>query len=101
MWPVGSLAFFDDDSILINDGCPRENIGTNLMQFTGLTDKNGREIFEGDIIESLWVVCWHDGRFVLDDRGSKEEFCAATVRHDAIIGNVHENPDLLPKEDAQ
>lgn len=79
-----------------------------LMQFTGLKDKNGVEIFEGDIviawsqgvkgifeikrrIDGLWLLypAWKDGRFwylspTEDGRESIE-----------VIGNIYENPELI------
>lgn len=73
--------------------------GHTLMQFTGLKDKNGREIYEGDIIrfseqdtsdgESYFVdqeVFFKDGCFY--PRPTKGEIYR-------IIGNIYENPELL------
>ena len=80
-------------------------------QFTGLTDKNGKKIFEGDIarakIESgnhegfTWPdmsVGFQEGSFCLNDRNGYV-FCvlgafAPSVTLE-IIGNIHDNPELL------
>jgi uncharacterized phage protein (TIGR01671 family) len=62
-------------------------------EFTGLRDKSGREIYENDIWEDerdKWVWTWIDryARFV----ASVSDNMAQCGR---IIGNIHENPELL------
>ena len=72
-----------------------------LMQFTGLKDKNGREIFEGDIIGVIVkrpndaghdfiksVVKYEKGRFCADYWNDGSTWCE-------VIGNIYENPELL------
>lgn len=73
-----------------------------LMQYTGLLDRNGKEIYEGDVVE--WqpkngtkeraVVNWDNERtrFVCDVYGFNEREAKERIK---IIGNVYENPDLL------
>ena len=63
-----------------------------IMQFTGLTDKNGREIYEGDILKGgvhkSWIVRWN---------GLQSEWNINLVvpEHYEVIGNIHENPELI------
>ena len=81
----------------------RDTVG----QFTGLCDKNGKKIFEGDIVLGLFlfdmlinaVVKFRDGAFGLEwHRGEIIEFNAFTsicnITYE-IIGNIYDNPELL------
>jgi uncharacterized phage protein (TIGR01671 family) len=70
-----------------------------LMQFTGLKDKNGKEIYHGDCLSAdghFFVVKWDDRaaafRFV-DDAGNSES--PLNYDHIEVIGNIYENPELL------
>ncbi len=84
---------------------------TPVMQFTGLKDKNGVEIFEGDVIEMearfTYDVRFEDAMFVcyhLNTRGIKGVKWGPLHRffdpdfteyHVAVIGNIYSNPELL------
>ena len=69
-----------------------------LMQFTGLKDKNGKEIYEGDIVEYetfdtiIGVVEWCAGSYLLN---GEEMYLDKDIYK--IIGNIYENPELLEK----
>lgn len=82
------------------------NNDLNLMQSTGLKDKNGKEIFEGDIVDYKGrraVVKWHGSyasfiyRFVdeLQERVSEWHPLFLAYYHFEIIGNIYENKELL------
>lgn len=65
--------------------------------FTGLTDKNGKEIFENDVIEE-GIIEFHNeylGFFVKGDFFEGENKPLYDIPFVEIIGNVHQNPELI------
>jgi len=71
-----------------------------LMQFTGLLDKNGKEVFEGDIVRNEndqkpnQQIIFAKGMFCLDDEDSPL-WKYAPQSFWEIIGNIYQNPELL------
>jgi hypothetical protein len=72
-----------------------------LMQYTGLLDKNGKEIYEGDIV--LWggihnrVVKWEPygySPWACDGEGDHDCHAGWHVESE-IIGNIYDNPELI------
>ena len=89
-----------------------EVIPSTIGQYTGLTDKNGTLIFEGDILRTAYhpeddvAIEWHDGSFhfkkVRKPKGCGYE-CIGCVQnavdHLKVIGNIFDNPELLRSEE--
>ena len=76
-----------------------------VQQYTGLKDKNGKEIYEGDIIsfgvideDDLFWVVWEDieSRFILESNGGLGCWLL-DVSDREVIGNIMENPELLKR----
>ena len=85
-----------------------------LMQSTGLKDKNGKEIFEGDVVTfedeircgddldiflNIGVVEYGQGMFYISNRQSvcADDLLDGEMWDVEVIGNIYENPELLPK----
>lgn len=108
---------FDEDIAPL----PYNHIGNGLvfMQCTGLKDKNGKLIYEGDIVDKgtrcKWIITWFKNRFILvpDFEYKNKDKCAVdrecgfkhfennhsyADKDDEVIGNIYENKSLLESE---
>jgi uncharacterized phage protein (TIGR01671 family) len=74
-----------------------------FMQFTGLLDKNGKEIYEGDVLsypipndEMRGVIIWGKYEYIVEYSYENADYLA-TIGEDGceVIGNIYEHPDLL------
>ncbi len=65
-----------------------------LMQYTELKDKNGKEIYEGDILESVDLIEKYEVKNIHEVNYDNHEMII-DVEDCEIIGNIYENPNLL------
>ena len=92
----GDIWIIDEDSVA---GDWIVNNDLHLMQSTGLKDKNGKEIFEGDVVKcngllgtiesfkAMWICS-----FMKYNNYQKVGFFAQEIE---VVGNIYENPELL------
>ena len=116
-YEIRDIDFYDEDVTVW--GCHNKDCGTcddtynfddvEVMQYTGCRDKNGLEIFEGDVIkdkyDKTWLVQWYAGAFVItnkipdsDGQESTYSYFNNLSNHHfyfEVIGNIYENPELL------
>lgn len=131
-WLYGSLVKIEKDRYAIIPPLNNIEIGKNIGmyevypetvgQFTGLFDKYGKEIYEGDIVEWLFLsygcygeqeiylkgyIEWHQGGLVFNVTENDFEnagFYAISDLHTdtesdvKILGNIYDNPDLIKEE---
>ena len=98
----------DDYRIIDGESSEDNNIGysTSVIhetvgQFTGLLDKNGKKVFEGDILSGrnniLHSVEFENGEFQLSTR-TGQKILIAYAEDMEIIGNIYDNPELMEVE---
>ena len=103
---IGEMYFEDGEFKYIGDDVHYKRLPEHiiLMQSTGMVDRNGNIIFEGDIVKMskdvyseptyYEVVRHRGGAYRLE---SKQHGCELWLRHTdcEVVGNVYENPELL------
>ena len=107
--------FYWEDGFPVEEEVFEVEIGNAiLMQSTGLKDKNGKEIFEGDIVQfeecyevsdflyiNTGIIEWCQGGFHVTNRDSvlMEDLLDGDSLDVTIIGNVYENPEILEEDE--
>lgn len=114
IFPYGNDA--NESDKVGEEGCLRlvtfEVIPETVGQYTGLKDRNGKEIYEGDIVEyggpqylEIYraLIKYKDDRYIADWIGDvslrKDIHFWTTEREIQVIGNIYDNPELLQEAD--
>jgi hypothetical protein len=93
------------DLFYVGDGWYEMN-NLVLEQYTGLCDKNGKEIYDGDIVRYpddafLCTIEWNEYELSWQAELVQYDGCGYRINLDTeleIVGNIHENPELLKGE---
>ena len=104
---INEVVEANEQYITIGSWCPVDP--KTIGQFTGLKDKNGKEIFEKDIVDFKGrksIVKWHGSyasfiyEFVdeLQNRKTEWQPLYLSYYHFEIIGNIYENPEFLEEK---
>jgi uncharacterized phage protein (TIGR01671 family) len=103
-WGACAILFNETSTFSQYDLCPKLNEDLEIMQFTGLLDKNLKPIYEGDVVQiSYWlngevertrrdVIGFGYGKFDFKTPNYRETLRGSDIE---IVGNIHENPELL------
>ncbi len=104
VYPNGNCVIveFDKDGNELSYDVDSETVG----QFTGLYDKDGKEIYEGDYLKGLgdeiyavWyskeLACYMVDLVVPDSQATDSLGCYDIEKYFEVIGNIHDNPELL------
>lgn len=113
-WVTGyGVEKITEDGFFIPTGCANDTYQVfkeSIGEYTGLKDKNGVEIYEGDIVEKEFMEPWIEEKLigtvemieghwsVVNDKKKIAEYLWGETDVNHVIGNIYENPELLEGE---
>ena len=73
-------------------------VAETVGQYIGITDRNGKKIFEGDIVKTntdICVIVWQRSRFIAQKTNKRPMTLQYIKFSGEVIGNIYDNPELL------
>ncbi|MBO5163225.1 MAG: hypothetical protein J6B75_02100 [Ruminococcus sp.] len=101
-WVEGNLFHHSEQRFIAGNNRNTEVIPETVGQYTGLTDRNGVKIFEGDIVKrkgTFYEVKYSTELTSFLAFSSNGFFNPVVFQNCEVIGNVHDNPELLKGEE--